>query len=198
MSRLDVRDQIRQSHKQYRRSLTPEQLNTFSEQLTSIISNHDLFLSSQHIGFYMANNGEIDPAPLMEIAWQQNKDCYLPVLESPSFPHLDFIHYKKNEPLKKNKYNIPEPPHDDDKLIPPDKLDIVFTPLVAVDAVGNRLGMGAGYYDRTFAFKKENKSSTPLLIGLSYEEQIVEHIPPEPWDVPLDGVFTEETYRELV
>jgi len=55
--------------------------------------------------------------------------------------------------------------------------------------------MGAGFYDRTFAFKNERNLEKPLLVGLAYEEQVVESVPTEPWDVPINKIFTEKGLR---
>ena len=69
------------------------------------------------------------------------------------------------------------------------ELEVVLLPLVAVDWSGNRLGHGTGYYDRTFAFRRDR--DTPILIGLAHRFQVVESIEPSPWDVPVDLVVTE-------
>jgi len=66
----------------------------------------------------------------------------------------------------------------------------VLVPLVAFDDAGNRLGMGAGYYDRSFAFRRA-APSPPLLVGVGYEFQRVPALAAQPWDVPLDAVLTE-------
>ena len=72
-------------------------------------------------------------------------------------------------------------------------LDIVFTPLVAFDTAGNRVGMGAGFYDRSFAFRKHRRNwRRPLLIGVAYDFQRVPHIPARTWDVPVDLVVTDK------
>ena len=71
----------------------------------------------------------------------------------------------------------------------PTELEVVLVPLVAVDWSGNRLGHGAGYYDRTFAFRRDRDH--PVLIGLAHQFQVVESIKPSPWDVPVDLIVTE-------
>ena len=71
-------------------------------------------------------------------------------------------------------------------------LDMIFVPLVAFDLNGFRIGMGSGYYDRTFEKKLEIKDmKSPVLIGLAYEFQKQECLNHQPWDVPLDMVVTE-------
>jgi len=72
-------------------------------------------------------------------------------------------------------------------------LDIALVPLVAFDDYGRRLGMGGGYYDRTFAYLRHREHwRRPKLIGVAFEFQRVAELPAQPWDVPLDGIITEK------
>ena len=65
-------------------------------------------------------------------------------------------------------------------------------PLVAFDPIGNRIGMGEGFYDRTLDNKKlNNNKKKPILVGVAYDFQKQNHIQPDPWDIPLDIIFTE-------
>ena len=81
-----------------------------------------------------------------------------------------------------------------EKVIQPEKLELVLVPLVAFDKQGNRLGMGSGYYDSTFAFLQNQKRPTkPYLLGLAYEWQCCDSTFTEAWDIKLDAVATENT-----
>ena len=64
--------------------------------------------------------------------------------------------------------------------------DIILIPLLGFDRQGNRLGQGAGYYDRALA-----RQSDPLRIGIAWSVQEFEHLPADPWDMPLDAILTE-------
>jgi len=100
--------------------------------------------------------------------------------------------------LIKNQYGIAEPKRNPRDAIAPWKLDIVITPLVAFDRDGNRLGMGKGYYDRTFSTKQHGWRK-PKLVGLAFslqEATFIHHA----WDVPLDMVVTERdavTFKKI-
>ncbi len=94
-----------------------------------------------------------------------------------------------------NRLGIPEPV-DTNASLAPDALDVVLVPLLGFDRRGHRLGFGGGYYDRSFAFLRDlERPSKPLLVGIGYASQEVDHIEPEDWDVRLDYVATE---RELI
>ena len=71
-------------------------------------------------------------------------------------------------------------------------IDLVLTPLVAFDRWGNRLGMGGGFYDRTFAsqlnLKNEFGNKRPFLCGVAHKCQQVRELMPKKWDFPLDWV----------
>lgn len=126
--------------------------------------------------------------PLIETIWQAQKNCYLPVLAEEE-KTLHFVLYEKSDNLIPNRYHIPEPAGKN--FFPPTQLDCVFLPLTAFDRQGNRIGSGAGYYDRTFEFLKKTRIK-PILIGLGYASQQVAELPQDAWDLSLDGILTEK------
>jgi len=92
-----------------------------------------------------------------------------------------------------NRFNIPEPVVRHDRLIAPRDLDLVILPLLGFDHDCNRIGMGGGFYDRTFAFMHRlNHIAGPYLLGLAHEIQRVEVLVMQRWDIPLDAVATEQ------
>jgi 5-formyltetrahydrofolate cyclo-ligase len=95
-----------------------------------------------------------------------------------------------NSPLVKNRYGIDEPAYAPATVMRAAMLDIVLLPLVGFDLEGNRLGMGKGYYDRTFAASR-TRWRCPKLLGIAHGLQEVAQLPRAAWDVPLDGIVTE-------
>lgn len=155
---------------------------------------HPLFNRCERIAFYCPIEGELDPHYIIEKAWQRRKECFLPVLD-PLRKSLLFSEYRSQDHLKRNRYKILEPQPRLRNPIATWTLDVVFVPLLAFDLKGHRLGRGAGYYDRTFAFlKKTIKPGRPKLIGLAYEFQNTEGLIQKPWDILLDGILTEKRY----
>lgn len=84
-------------------------------------------------------------------------------------------------------------PGDDAEVLDP---QILLVPLSAFDAQGNRIGYGAGHYDRAIA-RLIAKGMTPKLIGIAFSCQEVESVPVEPHDVPLDAILTEDGLRRF-
>ena len=78
------------------------------------------------------------------------------------------------------------------------ELDLVFVPLVGFDPRGNRIGMGRGFYDSCFAFRRRLRHwRRPLLVGVAYDAQCVPVLPVETHDVPLDAIVTESSLRRF-
>jgi 5-formyltetrahydrofolate cyclo-ligase len=181
---------LRQSIRQQRRSLTRDEADRRAEQLAHRTARHVLVLQSQRIATYLAADGEIDPYPLMQSLWDSGKTLYLPVLAPFSSGKLWFAEFNPRDILVFNRFGIPEPVRR--RLIKPCALDLVLTPLVAFDSNGHRIGMGGGYYDRSFAFLRRRQYwRKPRLLGLAYELQKQTSIEPNDWDIPLDAVATE-------
>lgn len=171
-----------------RKGIQASERSAASQQAAKLFMSHSIFKTSQHIACYLASADEFDCTPLIEAIWQAKKSCYLPVLDAEK--KLKFVLYKKNDPLHCNKHRILEPKHCSHSF-PPEQLDLVIAPLVAFDKKGQRLGMGGGYYDKTFEFLLLKKCSKPKIFGLAYDVQEAIEIPHDNWDVNLDGVITE-------
>jgi 5-formyltetrahydrofolate cyclo-ligase len=180
-----MRDVTRQSLKQIRKALSPAYQQKSAKIICKKITSLDEFRRGRHIGLYHAVHGEVDLHPLWHAAPLQGKFCYFPVLR-PNH-RLIFLPATPNTAFKQNSYQIPEPDVDESLAITIDQLDLLIIPLVGFDLQGNRLGMGAGYYDRLLA-----GYTKPLRVGAAYEFQKLAHLDTHPWDEPLHAVVTEK------
>ncbi len=189
--------QLRREIRSQRRQLSAQTQFQHSRQLQRLANNFKPFRHSRRIAFYLASRGEIDPYPLLLSAIKAGKQVYLPVLRRRPSNSLWFAPYRPGDPLIDNCFGIPEPPLHSRRIVMPRSLDLVFVPLVAFDGSGNRLGMGGGYYDRTFAYRRTRSHwRGPKLIGLAHELQHVQKLTHQAWDIPLDGAITEQSiYR---
>lgn len=194
---MPQRKAIRRHILERRKNLSGVEQRIAAEQITHHITSQHEFNAAWHIAFYKAFDGEIDPAQVLEKSAREGKHCYLPILHPVKHNSLWFMPYKPGDELRLNRFGIAEPIVDLEKLIEPWSLDLVFMPLVAFDKQGNRLGMGQGYYDRTFTFMREQHFHKPLLVGLAYEWQQQKQIKAEDWDVPLAAVATEENFHRF-
>ncbi len=191
-----TRNQLRQHLRRQRRALSPKQQRLAAAQLARIVKRDPIFLRAKRIGFYLASDGEISPQPLIDIAVKMGKQCFLPVLHPVRHNRLWFARYLPGSRLIKNCYGIEEPNIRHHPRILPWALDLVLLPLVGFDPQGGRLGMGGGYYDRTFAFKQRRYQPgpprrLPALIGLAHELQKQPRLELADWDIPLAAIATE-------
>jgi len=186
------RKSLRQTLRLRRRALTPPQQRFAAAKLCRLLKHQPLFVRSRHVAFYLPNDGEIDPRPLMDAALACGKRCYLPVLKPGSENRLWFVRFDKHTQLHNNRFGIPEPRTDYRQTLTAEQLDLVLMPLVGFDAEGGRMGMGGGFYDRTFAFKHQLQHSKTYLLGLAHSCQRVEQLDVAAWDIPLNAIATEQ------
>ncbi|VAX00375.1 5-formyltetrahydrofolate cyclo-ligase [hydrothermal vent metagenome] len=192
---MNSRSDLRREMRNRRRILGDAQRTRLSGCAAACFSRHRLFYSARRVAAYQPNDGELDPTPLMALAWAMGKQVYLPVLSHLRSDHLLFAPYAPGDALRENRFGIPEPVVSLRHMIDLKALDLVLTPLVAFDGQGNRLGMGGGFYDRSFAFLHRRRHwLKPHLVGMAYDFQRIDHLQRQPWDVPLQGVVTEKGF----
>ena len=183
--------EIRNSIREKRRALNTSQQRAASEQLAKLLCRQDFFQRAKRIGVYLANDGEIDPTPIINAAFRAKKACFLPLIDPLKANSLYFAEYQYGDTLHKNRFGILEPQFKSTTVTPPWSLDLILVPLVAFDRDGNRLGMGGGFYDRTLA-PRPGKPTGPKLIGLAHQLQEVAGLTAESWDIPLHKIATDQ------
>lgn len=158
-----------------------------------------LFAPGRRVAFYLANDGEIDPAAAMRRATQSGTLCLVPVIPARGRRVLRFAPVDDKTRFRPNRFGIDEPVVPRRSLLGALDLDAICLPLVAFDGEGNRLGMGGGFYDATLAPRRScRRFRRPRVIGLAHECQRVERIAVEPWDIPLDRIVTDAAIHEFV
>jgi 5-formyltetrahydrofolate cyclo-ligase len=142
-------------------------------------------LARRVVGIYWPFKGEHDPLPLAQALDVAGARTALPVVVRKAAP-LAFVAWRLGEPITPGVGNIPVPAAGE--LVSPEAL---LVPLLGFDRDGYRPGYGGGYYDRTIAAMEDR----PLLVGLGFEQALLPTIHPQPHDVPMDLILTEERSR---
>ncbi len=188
-----LRASIRRDVRRARRALDPSRRALGSQALCQRLARSGVLTRFTSFSAFFGFDGEVDLSAFTSRLEGSGKRLYMPVIRG---RRLWFLPMKADTVLDTNRFGIAEPRCRADRRLPLLALDVVLMPLVAFDRSGHRIGMGGGYYDRTFAFKRFKRSpSRPLLIGIGFEFQCVDMIPAEPWDVPLDAAVTDRTFR---
>ncbi len=153
--------------------------------LTEIVWQH-----ACSVALYMAVRGEMSTNLLLEHAWRTGKCVLLPRCR-PEQGKMDFVPCTSMDDLAPGNFGIMEPhAHLPAIHLDSDAPHIMVIPGTAFDKRGNRLGFGGGYYDRLFA--EPWCCPHTIRMGLCYSWQIVEALPIEAWDMPMNALITEE------
>jgi len=180
---------IRNANRSTRAALSSDQITDASLRVSDELWHQPYMSRCKRIATYFAFDGEIDCRYIIDKAWRAGREIYLPVIQNRS---LAFAQYCANTSLETNQFGIPEPVCNAKQLLTPSEMDVVLAPLVAFDEEGNRIGMGAGFYDRSFSFLRFRRRWThPRLVGLAHEFQKTAKIKASSWDVPLHSAVTD-------
>lgn len=145
------------------------------------------FTDAKTILFYASFRSEADTSEMIKITLGQGKRATLPKVDKKN-KKLLLYEIKDMSELMQGYMGISEPSVSEKRLTEIDNIDLIIIPGAAFDVSGNRLGYGAGFYDRLLTGMK---NKIPV-IAPAYEEQIVENIPSEPHDVRVDKIVTDK------
>jgi len=141
---------------------------------------------------YWASSGEL-PLHILQMRLPGNWIWCLPVVQPDR--QLLFAPWRAGDDLATNQYGIPEPTLEPSSCLRPEELSAVLVPLLGFTRQGRRLGMGGGYYDASFAFRK-SVPAPPTLIGAGFACQQLDALDAQPWDVGMDAIVTEHEWLD--
>ena len=180
------RDTLRRDLRQRRRSIPASERIAAAGHLAAHLLALPFAPATGHVAGYWAMDGEI-ALHVWQLRLPPSLTYCLPVLDG---DQLRFAPWRPGDALVSNRYGIPEPDVAAASLLDPRTMALVVLPLVGFDMRGQRLGMGGGWYDRSFAFRNRHPAP-PWLIGAAFATQQVEALAPQPWDVALDAICSE-------
>lgn len=190
---------IRQAMRRRRAALSSDEARHASEAMHRLIFACPEFQNARAIHCYLSFGAEIQTAPLFERCRQAGVLTYAPFLNQETGV-LEIAPWQPGDAVSTGAFGVPEPAvraQGESGLPPP---SVVLVPGLAFDQLGNRLGYGKGYYDRFLARLAESandarqptlRGKKPVLIGLAYEFQVLNSIPRDPWDIPMDIIATD-------
>jgi len=149
--------------------------------------DHPLFAQPGYVAGYWAVGGEL-PLHVLQMRLRSDQVWCLPCIQADD--SLRFAPWRPGDELVSNRYGIPEPALAAESQLGPEDVSVILMPLLGFTRTGQRLGMGAGFYDRSLAFR-QRLPAPPALIGAGYAFQEVPGLQSDSWDVPLDAVVTE-------
>ena len=138
------------------------------------------------VATYCPVGGEASPGSFNIAVLAALGELALPQVVDRATP-IRFLHFPRDSELVRGPFGLWQTPEDAPEVEP----DIILTPLVGFDRAGNRLGQGAGHYDRAFA-----QHPQAWRVGIAWSVQEVDALTPDPWDVPLHAIVTEAEWIE--
>ena len=187
---VDERRQARQKLRQRRRELTAADQRKAAVSLARRVVGSHFFQNARRIAIYWPADGEISPLPLADRAIAMGKRVYLPELPRKPCRRMRFAPLAADARISLNRFDIPEVAACYRETISVNQLDLLVLPVVGMDRLGNRIGMGAGYYDRLL----ENcyfRAIVPTLLGVAHSFQLLGAIEAQRWDIPLHWLATD-------
>lgn len=172
--------ELRKYYKAKRKALTETTCDDFSLEISNQLLKLPVWDKSfYHIFLTIAEQKEVNTEYILNILSGKDKNI---VISKSNFETNEMHHFLLTDSttIKKNTYNIPEPV--DGIPIPDASIEVVFIPLLAYDAQGNRIGYGKGFYDRFLS----KCNPEVIKIGLSFFEAENEISDISPEDIPLD------------
>ena len=179
----DRKQAMRRMIRQKRKLLDKAWILDASKAIQESLLASDEFADAEVIACYMALPYEVQTNAILQASWECNKNVLVPAFNE-NASTFSWTRTSRNDATSKGKFDVLEP---EDKIwavdAPP---ELIITPGVAYDTAGRRLGHGGGHFDRLLCGEEG------LKVGLAFQFQIVDSVPFEDHDIPVDVVMTEE------
>ncbi len=169
-----------------RNSMTNAEVEKKSEKIKENLFRTDEFAKAKVIMFYVSKDYEVKTKGMIESALNNGKKTVVPVTEKTN-RNLIASEIKSYGELHQGVFDILEPKREIIRVVDPKEIDLVIVPGIVFDKNGTRIGYGHGYYDN---FLKNVRKDTDI-IALAYEFQVVDKIPTQDGDIPVNKIVTE-------
>jgi 5-formyltetrahydrofolate cyclo-ligase len=186
---------LRKSLRGARRAMSAAEHRRRSSLAAGAVTRLPMFAAGKKIALYLPFDAETDTSKLLIAARRRHIQVFVPVVVDRRRGLIRF--YPLAGKLRRGAYGLAVPQRTRHPLAPR-CLNLIVVPLVGVDAVGRRLGLGGGFYDRALAFRRLMRHRWgPHLVGLAFDVQRTCEPFAEPWDIRLDSVATESGLHRL-
>lgn len=189
----NLKNNLRKNMLIKRKNMLHQDVSTFSSKIMDKIIKLPQFINCKNIMLYISFNNEVDTYKLATWCLNNGKTVIAPYCIKSISKIIPFIINNLETDLTKSTFGIMEPKHDILMKANIENIDLIIVPGVVFDITCNRIGFGAGYYDRFLPMKAKD---TPT-IGIAYDYQIIDKVPTGVYDVPLNFIITEKRIISL-
>ena len=184
LNKQAIRKRLLNNRKNLAQAVILEKSKIIAESLI----NFDVYQQSEKIMLYVATKNEVQTQAIIESAQKEHKKIFIPLIDQENSSLTPALIHDFERELSIGTLGMAQPREEFYRLFPAEVLDLIIVPGVAFTAQGHRLGRGGGYYDRFLRPVKKKVYS----IALAFEMQMLDQIPVEKNDIPVDCIITEE------
>ncbi len=177
-----MKDALRQKMREKRKTISPALHAKKSSQICERALKLPEYLEAEDVLFYVSTQSEVETHKLIKNALKSDKAIYAPRIEGRQIVVCRIHDWKDLEP---GVFSILEP-KEYCEPVHPRMIDLIFVPGLAFDSRGHRLGNGRAFFDGLLATTDAYK------VGLAFEEQVIDFVPNEPHDIPVDLIITDQ------
>lgn len=188
MDKKETRKQVLDQRKRFSREYVEENGRRIFEKIKGM----DLYKNSQTIMVFVSFENEVDTFPFIQDMIKEGKRVVTPICHFKDRSMTLAVTSTFPEGFQETKFGILELPQDHPEVVEAQDVDLIITPGVAFTRDGKRMGYGAGFYDRLLAKKRPDT----LTVCPSYAEFLLEDIPTDPYDMPVDYIVTKDEIIE--
>lgn len=170
-------------------TLSDDERGKIEKELAANLVTSDGWKQAEAIGITISHGIEWNTKPIIETAWQEGKTVCAPKC-LPEERQMDFYAFNRYDQLEKVYYQLWEPKPEETEKLTKRNIDLLVVPGLLFDRDGYRIGFGGGYYDRFLTDFPNRK------LALASSKQIVEKLPTEPFDIPVDAIITESGFLQ--
>lgn len=181
---------IRQTVLKQRRAMSASWKTQAELQMLKLLQSWDVFSNAGSVHIFISKSDEPNTSPIIEFGWKSGKQIGVPCV-LPDTPELFHSQLNSFKDLRSGALGVLEPSPERRVALIPEIFDLVIVPGVAFDRQGGRLGYGKGYYDRFL------KQTCAFRLALAFDFQVLEGVPTEKHDVPMNGILTESGIIEV-
>lgn len=178
------KNKLRKKMRLYLKNLPKKEKETIEQKLKNHLLSEQMWKNAHTIGITISQKEEWNTREIIRRAWEQGKEVCIPKCD-PKERHMQFYQFTSFNQLETVYYNLLEPIPEETTKIAKDQIDLLVVPGLVFDNRGYRIGFGGGFYDR-FLKKFPN-----ITVSLLTSQQLVEKIPQESFDIPVQHLITE-------
>lgn len=173
-----------------RLDLPKDEVKERSKAVREVLFELPIFKNANFVMSYMDIRNEVETGPIIDLSLQAGKRVAVPIsdVDNITITASEIKNYP--EDLVPGAYNILEPREECIRPVSPKEIDIFLIPGIAFDLKGNRIGYGAGYYDRFLSSLR----SDAVTVALAFDFQIVDHVFPEGNDIAVQYIVTDKRH----